>query len=161
MRVMVPLPAPEQRLCQKIGKDGKPHNRPIIPSSWLRGCRTTCCSKCSNEHHRLPEFKKRREEHWEKEFIACVNHPNRKCQKSQYKTTNGQRLCSFCLRRRKDGSLTPCKQRHENDLHLAELDHNRKFRDPMMPNGKNGRLLSKLDLVLSGIENHMRFVTGA
>jgi hypothetical protein len=90
------VPPPEERLCKK-------HGRPITPSSWAHGCRTTECSKCITERRQSPEARERRKKKWYSELIICANHPDRRCQLSAY-ARSGLRRCSSCENRRADNS---------------------------------------------------------
>lgn len=89
------IPPPEQRLCRT-------HGRPIAPSDWKGGHRNTKCSKCKKESRQSPAVKQRRALKWEKEFIPCNKHSDRRCQKSPY-VNNAKRKCSSCGNKLKEG----------------------------------------------------------
>lgn len=97
------VPSPEKRLCVK-------HNRPIMPSQWRRGHKRTGCSKCRRERMRSPATKSRRELKWQKQFIFCIRHPNRRCNRSTY-VMNGMRRCGSCIVRSLNGHHKPAYER--------------------------------------------------
>jgi hypothetical protein len=99
------IPPPEHRLCVK-------HNKPITPSYWRIRCRTTGCSVCVRERQRSPEARKRREKKWQTEFIGCVKHPERRCNRSVYVSTSNRRCCS-CHSRLSDGIHKPGHKRRQ------------------------------------------------
>jgi hypothetical protein len=103
------IPPPEQRLCLKIGKDGKPHNRPICPGMWRTRHRTTGCAKCVREQNQSPQARKKRAERWSLQFISCINHPGRRCQKSLY--VHNRRKCRSCFSKKADGTRRPSYRR--------------------------------------------------
>jgi hypothetical protein len=100
------IPPPEQRLCKK-------HGKPICPSQWRKGCRTSECAKCIREVVRSPKVRKRRASKWEKELIPCRKHSNRRCNKSAY-VCSGKKVCGSCHRgpKLKDGSYRRSIKRH-------------------------------------------------
>lgn len=106
----IEIPPPEKRLCKRIGKDGVPHMRPIQPSSWRRGCRAFGCAKCDSESRCSPQAKKLRAKKWDKQFIACIRHPERLCHKSLY-VHNGHRRCESCCHHLVDGNFTSAFRR--------------------------------------------------
>ena len=102
-RQQVDLPPPEKRLCRK-------HGRPIQPSAWKAGYRTIRCAKCNKERISSPESRQRRSATWEKNFILCTNHPNRRCNKSSY-VHGGVRRCSSCWDKLANGNFRPRRER--------------------------------------------------
>lgn len=81
------------------------HNRPIKPSRAKAG-RKTGCSKCYNEWRSLPQAKVKRAVKWEKFFISCAYHPNRRSNKSCY-VCSGLRRCTSCNKRSKPSEGGP------------------------------------------------------
>ena len=102
-RSMMEIPPPEQRLCKK-------HGKPIQPSRWKYGRRTSGCTTCTNKEIRGPKARRRRAERWEKNFIPCVNHPTRRSNRCLY-VYGGKRRCSTCHTYRKDGTMRPARVR--------------------------------------------------
>ncbi len=102
------IPPPRQRLCAA-------HARPITPSRYRRGCRTTGCSRCSRTRARCPEAKKRRADRYDlsrytRAFVSCTKHPNRRCSRSLY-VRSGSRRCRSCSCKRTDGTIRPSRRR--------------------------------------------------
>jgi hypothetical protein len=109
------IPPPKQRLCPK-------HGKPIRPSAWARGYRKSGCAKCSSEYSHSPEAQKRRAAKFdaalknyrkgEGNFIPCIKHPDRICNRSYYVLSGGRR-CGSCRNRRIDGSKRAAYMRYE------------------------------------------------
>jgi hypothetical protein len=108
----VKIPPPEKRLCRK-------HGRPITPSHWIRGHKTSDCAKCTNTRIRSSETKLRRTRRWEKDFISCVLHLERRCNKSAY-VGWGRRRCGSCDGRSFFGRKKPSKIRWLNRAGYAK-----------------------------------------
>ena len=61
----------------------------------------------------LEETRKRRGERWDREFIPCKKHPDRRCNRSSFVNTR-HRYCGSCKTNlRPDGSRRPAHLRHE------------------------------------------------
>jgi hypothetical protein len=89
------IPPPEERLCVK-------HGRPITPSAWKKGCRISECAKCIKVRTHSPEAQERRAKKWDDGDIRCINHPERRCKRSDY-VYNWRRACSSCCDRKANG----------------------------------------------------------
>jgi hypothetical protein len=105
-RHQVKVPPPEKRLCKK-------HGRPICPSAWLDGRRTSRCAKCIYERASSPQAKARRAKKFDETDIRCIKHPERRANKSQY-VSIAQRKCGSCISRGADGTLSPVFKRCRN-----------------------------------------------
>jgi len=103
---MAKIPPPEKRLCRK-------HGKPICPSLWAKKYRTVGCAGCLRERARSPESRKRRNERWHKEFISCIRHPERRCNRSVY-VSMASRKCASCHSHYVDGSPKPSYSRRRN-----------------------------------------------
>jgi hypothetical protein len=103
-RHQVKVPPPEKRLCKK-------HGKPIYPSKWLEKHRTTECSKCVNNRTRSPQARARRAKKFDEGDIRCINHPERKANRSQY-VLMARRKCGSCSVKWADGTLRPSFNRH-------------------------------------------------
>jgi hypothetical protein len=110
------IPPPEQRLCVK-------HGKPICPSFWKAGCRTTGCSKCTRERGRSPKARQRREEKWDNGDIRCKKHPERRAHRSFYVCCGG-RKCNWCNTHRADGTSKPGRKR--SNIRSSNKQHYRK-----------------------------------
>jgi hypothetical protein len=102
-RKLMDIPPPEKRPCRI-------HGKPIVPSRWRAGNRTTMCSTCCTGYHKGPKSKKRRSLRWDKEIICCTFHPGRRCNRSAY-VYGGAKKCSSCCNRRSDGAVSPSTRR--------------------------------------------------
>lgn len=114
------IPLPEERLCKK-------HKRPIIPSRWLNGSRTSGCSKCGREYARSPKARKKRAKRWETAFIACAFHSDRRCNKSCF-VFAAKRRCGSCASRNKPSIGGPKRQaqrRHARKRNYKKMTQNR------------------------------------
>jgi hypothetical protein len=115
------VPPPEQRLCER-------HNKPICPSEWLRGKRTTQCASCINGRTRSPRARKRRALRWDSEDIKCINHPERRCNRCSY-VIDGHRFCGSCGNRSSNGSFNPAEIRRRNKkAYKKSIERRKKFR---------------------------------
>jgi len=88
--------------CRHVEYDPHLHHRMIV-----RGC-----------------AKAGRAERWSTSFIACIRHPERRCNRSGY-VRKGNRKCSTCgsldsTGRRKPSYLRHWKRRIESGLHAAQ-----------------------------------------
>jgi len=92
----VKIPAPEDRPCLK-------HGKPVCPSRWVNG-HFTQCSKCIRLRCTSVSYRLRREKRWDKEFIACVYHRDRRCSRANY-VSHAARYCATCC-----GRLSPTSQ---------------------------------------------------
>lgn len=97
------VPPPHKRLC-------KIHSRPIQPSKWRQGNRTTKCTLCVNMYNRSPKNEARREKRWQENFIPCIKHPDRRCNRSVF-VHNARRACGSCITRTPDGQKRECVRR--------------------------------------------------
>jgi hypothetical protein len=68
------------------------------------------CWKCFREHNSKPETRCRREKRWNTEIIACIAHPERRCNKSHY-VSNSHRYCCWCIKHRPDGTVKAWRKR--------------------------------------------------
>jgi hypothetical protein len=147
------IPPPEQRLCKK-------HGKPIMPNQWRSRHYITGCAKCVTERIRSPKARKRRKEKWEKNFISCARHPERRCNKSRY-IRDGVRRCGSCSVAKSDGTKRPAYQRHmdKNNPLMREsrkrCDEKRKwYQDPLKQIRKAMNQHSvRLQGALNGISN--------
>lgn len=63
---------------------------------------------------------RRRTDKWEAEFVACIHHPYRRCNRSGY-VGYGKRQCGSCkTNRRRDGSPRPTHARNVNRRNYAK-----------------------------------------
>jgi hypothetical protein len=63
---------------------------------------------------------RRRTDKWEAEFVACIHHPYRRCNRSGY-VGYGKRQCGSCkTNRRRDGSPRPAHARNVNIRNYAK-----------------------------------------
>jgi len=144
LRTASKVPPPEQRLCRK-------HNRPILPSRWLNRSRTSGCARCVNERIKSPAARKRRKIKWGSRMIFCINHPDRRCSRSNYVST-GHRYCGSCNVRKSNGE-------HRSSHVRSVNKHNYK-----MSLGRRKRLVGNLrgiDLFNRSIGQNLISATGA
>lgn len=94
----LPIPPPNKRLC-------KTHKEPITLPNWKVGHRTTGCRECERNRKHNPKIRKQLNEKWINTFISCVNHPNRRCNRSYY-VCNRARICGSCISRVAGGSFS-------------------------------------------------------
>lgn len=99
----------------------------VCPSRQKLGRRTDC-AQCKNDNQRSSEAKKRRAKKWEKEFIACAYHPERRCNKSVYAGFD-KRRCGSCSSKNRPSEGGPKKGAHVRRKTMAGYKISLKLRE--------------------------------
>ena len=118
------VPPAAERMCER-------HNKPICPSRWRNGFRKCGCSRCGTELTTSRKWQARRAKKWDKTFIFCIGHPDRRCNRAMY-VNNGHRYCASCNDRASDGSY----------LHRVKIKWGKKELRRIMERRKRGSQFS-------------------
>ena len=82
------------------------HPTTPLPPSRIKRREYTGCWRCVKEY--LQRTRPQRALRWRKEFIPCVRHPKRKCNKSYY-VANAARRCAGCLNKNSKDEIIPSR----------------------------------------------------